>query len=56
MYAPTFSYCDEEVSKLYIGVQSIMNREPAHCNVILGDFNAEVGKNHLRQSWHKLSK
>lgn len=38
------SYDNEEAEEFYEDVQSIMNRRPAHYNVILGNFNAKAGK------------
>ena len=44
VYAPTCSHSDEEVEKFYEDIEAIMNRESAHFNVIMGDFNAKIGK------------
>lgn len=42
--ASTFTYSIEEVQEFYEDIQSITNRRLAHYNVIMGEFNAELGK------------
>ena len=44
VYAPTCSHSDEEVENFYEDVQKAIDRKRAHFMVIMGDFNAKVGK------------
>ena len=44
VYAPTCSHSDEEVENFYEDVQKAIDRKRAHFMVIMGDFNAKIGK------------
>jgi len=44
VYAPTTSYIDEEVDYFYEQVAQCLSNKKNHYNVVIGDFNAKVGK------------
>ena len=44
VHAPTCSYSDDDVESFYEDIQAIVDRNKAHFTVIMGDFNAKVGK------------
>ena len=44
VYAPTTSYTDEEVDYFYEQVAQCPSNKKNHYNVVIGDFNAKVGK------------
>ena len=50
VYAPTCSHPDEEVESFYEDVQVATDRAKAHFTVIMGDFNAKVGKKVERET------
>ena len=43
-YAPTSTHEDEEVVELYEEINKLIGEEKAHFKIIMGDFNAQVGK------------
>ena len=47
-YAPTLNSADTAKEKFYFDLRSLLNKIPHHDKIILlGDFNARVGSNHL---------
>lgn len=46
-YAPATSYSDETVDSFYKDVESAINKATTHFAIVLGDFNANVGKNQM---------
>ena len=44
VYAPTSVSSDEELEEFYDDLQTEMRHKKTHYNVIMGDFNAKVGK------------
>ena len=44
IYAPTTSHEDEEVEELYEEISKAMDKDKSHYKIIMGDFNAKVGK------------
>lgn len=44
MYAPTYISSDDEVDKLYEGVQSIVERGRLIIMCIIGEFEMKLGK------------
>ena len=43
VYAPTTSYSDEDTNSFYIDVEESLGK-PNHYNIVMGDFNAQIGK------------
>lgn len=44
VYAPTSSHSDEEVESFYEDVHTAIDRNQTHFLVVMGDFNAKVGR------------
>ncbi|PIK56232.1 hypothetical protein BSL78_06870 [Apostichopus japonicus] len=44
VYAPTSSYDDEEVEKLYEEINELLQNNKTHFTIMMGDLNAKVGK------------
>ena len=44
VYAPTSSYDDEEIEEMYEEINSLMGSIKTHYTMIIGDFNAKIGK------------
>ena len=43
VYAPTTSYSEEDINIFYNDVDETL-REPNHYTIVIGDFNAQIGK------------
>lgn len=55
VYAPTSESTDEEIEKFYSDMEGIISKVPSsHLLIVMGDFNAKVGKNisegHLKKA------
>lgn len=48
--ASSYGSNDEEVVKFPDDIQGIMNREPAHFILVMGDFNAKVRMKVIRET------
>ncbi|XP_046862943.1 craniofacial development protein 2-like [Xenia sp. Carnegie-2017] len=46
VYAPTSSHSDEEVKELYEEIERSMDNNRSQFKIVMGDFNAKVGKHH----------
>jgi len=44
VYAPTSLSCEEELEQFYEDLYSEFNNNKAHFNIIMGDFNAKIGR------------
>jgi len=44
VYLPTTDHPDEEVESVYEDIGNIISRSKSHYNIVMGDFNAKVGK------------
>lgn len=44
VYAPTTAHSDEEVETFYEDLYSAIGQSPTKYNVIIGDFNAKLGR------------
>ncbi|XP_072043116.1 craniofacial development protein 2-like [Amphiura filiformis] len=44
VYAPTTNHDEEEVIELYEEVYKLIEEEKTHFKIVMGDFNAQVGK------------
>ena len=49
VYLPTTSYPDEEIKKVYVEIDIIINSK-SHYNIVTGDFNAKVGIGEIRET------
>ena len=43
MYAPTTSYSDEDINNVYNDVDETLAK-PNHYTIVMGDFDAQIGK------------
>lgn len=44
VYAPTSTYSDEDLETFYEDIAMAMSKVPTHFTVIVGDFNAKIGR------------
>lgn len=44
VYAPTSSYTDEEAEEFYEALSNAIERNKSHYKIVMGDFNAKIGK------------
>lgn len=44
VYASTSKHADGEIARFYDNNSKVMNGEKTICTILIGDFNAKVGK------------
>ncbi|XP_041461759.1 protein-glucosylgalactosylhydroxylysine glucosidase-like [Lytechinus variegatus] len=47
VYLPTSSHADEEVDMVYEEIAKLLDEDKANFTIVMGDFNAKVGKVHV---------
>ena len=45
VYAPTSQSSDDEIESFYDDITQVMDQEKTKYTLVVGDFNAKVGKN-----------